>query len=39
MPGVEAVARNQGVRASSPEADAVGRLISAARRAMQRIRP
>ena len=35
MPGVEAVARNQGVRANSPEADAVGPLISAGRRAMQ----
>jgi len=34
MPGVEAVARNQGVRANSPETEAVEALISAGRRAM-----
>ena len=34
MPGVEAVERNQGVRASNAEADAVAALIAAARRAM-----
>ena len=34
MPGVEAVERNQGVRANSAETDAVDALISAARRAM-----
>ena len=35
MPGVEAVARNQDVRANSPETEAVEALISAGRRAMQ----
>ena len=34
MPGVEAVARNQDVRANSPETEAVEALISAGRRAM-----
>jgi sulfoacetaldehyde dehydrogenase len=36
MPGVDAATRNQGVRANSPEADVVGPLISAGRRAMQK---
>jgi sulfoacetaldehyde dehydrogenase len=35
MPGVEAVTRNQGVRANSPETEAVAGLISAGRRAMR----
>ncbi|MBX9592572.1 MAG: aldehyde dehydrogenase family protein [Hyphomonadaceae bacterium] len=35
MPGVEAVERKQGVRASSQEADAVATLVATARRAMR----